>query len=153
MSDLNLKQLRVFIEAVESKSFTGAAKKLYLSQSTVSNHIQSLEEELGVTLFRREAKKNIQLTPEGNGSIRTPRYYLRCDTRTQHCRVYRLMRSSGRFNSSSQPIIPEFISEFINVHPDSAFTIRDGDSEQIHQLLIDGRFRSDLSAASIIAKR
>lgn len=58
MSNFNLKQLRVFIEVVEMKSFTKAAKKLYLSQSTVSNHIQTLEDELGVVLFRREAKEH-----------------------------------------------------------------------------------------------
>lgn len=56
MSNLNLKQLRVFLAVVDARSFTKGAQKLFLSQSTVSSHIKALEDELGVILFQREAK-------------------------------------------------------------------------------------------------
>lgn len=140
MSNFNLKQLRVFIEVVETKSFTKAAKKLYLSQSTVSNHIQTLEEELGVVLVRREAKKNIQLTSEGKRVYQYAKdIILRCDTLERNVIGYidhEIM--IGASTVPSQTIIPDYISEFLNVHKDATFSIRDGDSEQIHQMLIDG---------------
>ena len=43
---MELKQLESFVAVVEYKSFTEAAKKLYISQPTISTHIQALEKEL-----------------------------------------------------------------------------------------------------------
>ena len=44
---MNLKQLEAFVRVAETKSFSAAAKQLYLTQPTVSAHIASLEKELG----------------------------------------------------------------------------------------------------------
>lgn len=140
MSNFNLKQLRVFIETVECGSFTGAAKKMYLSQSTVSNHIQGLEDELGVVLFQREAKKNIQLTQDGRRVYQYAKdIILRCDTLERNIVGYTDHEVIiGASTVPAQSIIPEFISRFIKVHPETTFSIRNGDSEQIHQMLLDG---------------
>ena len=40
---MNLKQLEAFIKVSDSKSFSKAAQELYLTQPTVSAHIQTLE--------------------------------------------------------------------------------------------------------------
>lgn len=66
MNNLNLKQLETFVTVAEKGSFTKAANALYMAQSTVSNHIQQLEESLGLILFVRDMKRNISLTPDGN---------------------------------------------------------------------------------------
>ena len=47
MLDINLRHLEVFAAVTEYNSFTKAAESLYLSQSTVSAHIQSLEKAWG----------------------------------------------------------------------------------------------------------
>ena len=65
MSSLNLKQLEVFAAVVEYGSFTEAAEHLYIAQSTVSTHINALEETLEVVLFERTSKKHITLTADG----------------------------------------------------------------------------------------
>ena len=65
MNNINLKQLEAFITIVETGSFTGAARKLFLAQSTVSSHIRTLEESLQVCLFNRESKKKLVITEEG----------------------------------------------------------------------------------------
>ena len=54
ITDMELGQLRIFVAAAESSSFTAAAKKLYVSHSTISRGIAALEEELGVALFERD---------------------------------------------------------------------------------------------------
>ncbi len=56
---------KVFYYAASLGSITLAAKKLFLSQPTVSRLIQNLERDLGCTLFIR-TKKGLLLTPEGN---------------------------------------------------------------------------------------
>ena len=56
--------LRYFIEVTDQKSFTKAAEKLYISQSTISKAVASLEEELQTSLFEH-GKRNFVLTPSG----------------------------------------------------------------------------------------
>lgn len=53
MQTLNLKQLEAFVAVVESGSFTAAAERLFLAQSTVSGHVAALEKDLGVALLLR----------------------------------------------------------------------------------------------------
>jgi DNA-binding transcriptional LysR family regulator len=57
-------QLKYFITAAETLSFTEAGKLHYISQTAITQHIQSLEDQLGVKLFTR-SKKRVSLTPAG----------------------------------------------------------------------------------------
>lgn len=59
-----LKQLRYFQAVVECNSFTEAAEQCYISQSAISQQISALEQELGVSLLKRE-KRKFSLTPAG----------------------------------------------------------------------------------------
>lgn len=61
---IDLTKLKVFIYAAESLSFSEASKQVHLSQPTVSHHIKSLEESLGVTLFERTGH-SLKLTEAG----------------------------------------------------------------------------------------
>jgi DNA-binding transcriptional LysR family regulator len=54
---MDLQQLRVFRVAARSRGFTRASEQLGLSQSTVSQHIKQLEDELGCSLFLRAGKQ------------------------------------------------------------------------------------------------
>ena len=61
---MELLQLTYFCEAAESESFTETAKKHMVPTSAVSQSIKRLENELGVTLFIRQANR-IRLSPKG----------------------------------------------------------------------------------------
>mgnify|MGYP002514917345 CR=1 FL=1 len=65
MLEINLKQLEAFVTTAEYSSFTKAAEALYLTQSTVSAHINSMEQTLGVRLIQRGSRRKVQLTTEG----------------------------------------------------------------------------------------
>lgn len=65
-----LDPLKGFDAAARHLSFTKAAAALCLTQSAISRQIQTLEEQLGVRLFRREARR-LSLTPEGEVLHRT----------------------------------------------------------------------------------
>jgi DNA-binding transcriptional LysR family regulator len=54
---VNLNTFRVFLSVYEKKSMTLAANELHLTQSGVSQHIKTLEEDLGFALFERVNKK------------------------------------------------------------------------------------------------
>lgn len=62
--DINFELYKIFYYTVSSGSFSGAAEKLFITQSAVSQAIKNLETKLGVTLFFRKTR-NLKLTPEG----------------------------------------------------------------------------------------
>ncbi|MHA4736806.1 LysR family transcriptional regulator [Dyadobacter sp. MSC1_007] len=62
---MELRQLKYFLKAKELLNFTEAATALNISQSTLSQQIKQLEDELSVPLFNRIGKR-ITLTEAGN---------------------------------------------------------------------------------------
>jgi DNA-binding transcriptional LysR family regulator len=60
-----------FVQVVDRKSFSSAARQLKLSQGAVTGHVQSLEQQLGVRLLNRTTRK-VSLTEEG------AQFYQRC---------------------------------------------------------------------------
>lgn len=60
-----LRQIEIFETLRECASFRIAAEKLGISQAAVSNHLKSLEQQLGVTLFTREPGRRPALTGQG----------------------------------------------------------------------------------------
>ena len=58
-------QLESFIAVAEEGTVHRAARRLHLTQPPVTRHIQSLEDELGVSLFDRTAR-GMALRPEGS---------------------------------------------------------------------------------------
>jgi DNA-binding transcriptional LysR family regulator len=56
--------IRTFLHVADTGSFSIAAARLGVMQSTISGRIQSLEEELGCVLFRR-GRSGAELTPAG----------------------------------------------------------------------------------------
>ncbi|MDY3796904.1 MAG: LysR family transcriptional regulator [Agathobacter sp.] len=62
--DINYELYKVFYHVATSLSFSEASKKLFISQSAVSQSIKTLEKKLGQTLFIRSTKK-VQLTSAG----------------------------------------------------------------------------------------
>ena len=62
--ELDIQQLRYFVEVTKEKSYTKAAKKLFVSQPALSKMIRKLESDLGIKLFDRY-KRKIKLTDSG----------------------------------------------------------------------------------------
>ncbi len=61
---MTLQQLKYAIAVAEAGSMNEAAKALFLSQPTLSGSIRSLEQEIGVEIFKRNSR-GITLTPDG----------------------------------------------------------------------------------------
>jgi len=61
---MQLKHLKTFLAVASTLSFTRAGQKVHLAQSSVTEQIQALEEDLGVALFDR-AQRRLELTDAG----------------------------------------------------------------------------------------
>lgn len=61
---MTFQQLYYLLEVEKTGSFSLAAKKLFVTQSTISNAVSSLEKEIGSPIFIR-GKKALALTPSG----------------------------------------------------------------------------------------
>ncbi len=66
---LSLRQVRYFIAVAENGSVTGAAQQLSISQSTVTEAIKGLEDELGIKLIERQAR-GVALSYKGQQFLR-----------------------------------------------------------------------------------
>ena len=61
---IDLERLEIFLAVAEHRSFTRAAEALYISHSTTSRNVSSLEESLGAKLFLRDGR-TVRLTRAG----------------------------------------------------------------------------------------
>ncbi|MDY2628822.1 MAG: LysR family transcriptional regulator [Lachnospiraceae bacterium] len=69
---MTLQNLKYVIEISACQSFSGAAKKLFVSQSTLSTAVKEIEEDLGICLFNR-TNRGVTLTYDGEDFIRYAR--------------------------------------------------------------------------------
>lgn len=65
---MTLTQLKYVITVAEEKSMNEAAKKLFISQPSLSSAIKEIEEEIGINVFKR-SNKGVIATPQGEEFI------------------------------------------------------------------------------------
>lgn len=130
---MDFKQLEVFVSVVKHQSFSKAARELFLTQPTVSAHIQNLEKELDSVLVNR-SNKSITLTKSGEILYDHAIYIL------NNCKkaIYDIKEYSGKIEGmidiacSSIPetyILPDFMKNFSKNYPDVKFSISHYDSQ------------------------
>ena len=66
---MTLQNLRYVVEVANSRSFSRAARSLFMTQSALSSAIRDVEDELGITIFRR-TNRGVQLTPDGEDCLK-----------------------------------------------------------------------------------
>ena len=77
---MELEQLRIFAAVAEAKSFSAAARALFVSHSTTSRAVAALEEELGVRLLERD-NRVLRLTAAGEALREESRLLLEAERR------------------------------------------------------------------------
>lgn len=150
---MEFRQLEAFIATVDHRSFSAAAETLYLSQPTISSHIQALEGELQTKLIRRTTKK-FEITPEGQQLYE----YAVALIRLQQKAVSELSNTGVRelhIGASSVPgqcILPSILAGYRKSFDNANFRITNADSLDIIQKVESGTLDLGLVGMCIESK-
>lgn len=132
---ISLRQLDIFCRVAEKKSFSKAAASVYLTQPTVSEHVNSLEKLLGVRLFDRVGRKS-ELTNAGEIYYKYARKIIDLRGEAQQVLDSFLGLLRGRLNigASTIPgvyIVPGIVGSFRRKFPAIRTLIHVADSGEI----------------------
>ncbi|AWN42307.1 LysR substrate-binding domain-containing protein [Methylobacterium durans] len=121
--DLDL--LRTLVAIVDNGSFTRAARRMGLTQSTVSLQIKRLEDGLGQRLFDRDGR-DVRLTPEGEILLNYARQILRLGSEARS----RIMEPDvtgvvrlGTPEDFATTHLAEILARFARSHPQVALEV------------------------------
>lgn len=140
--DINFELYKIFYYCAQNRSFSTAARKLYISQSAVSQSIKQLEKQLGVTLFFRKSRA-IQLTSEGeilfSYASQAFNFLKTAETKLQEIEGLR----SGEINigvsdSICKYFIMPYIEKFGQLYPKVAIKIINRTTPQLLEVLKNG---------------
>lgn len=117
---MELRHLRTFLAVAEELRFGAAADRLFLSPSAVTEHIQALERESGVTLFHRG--RSVELTAAGAALVEHARKTIaHADAAAAVLSEYAAGRSGrlkvGVLSNGAGALTPQIISTFMNANP------------------------------------
>ncbi|MER5827803.1 LysR substrate-binding domain-containing protein, partial [Streptomyces mirabilis] len=142
-------QLRTFLAVAQTLSFTQAARRLGLRQSTVSQHVRRLEDAVGRQLFSRDTH-SVELTEDGEAMLGFARRILAVHEQATAFFTGTRLRGRLRFGASEDFVLtrlPEILEGFRYDHPEVDLELTVELSGTLHEQLTAGRL--DL----VLAKR
>ncbi len=139
---MNIKRLEYFLEIAETLNITKAAENLHMSQPPLTHQLKLLEEELETKLFTRTTRK-LEITEAGE------------KLKTRALQIIELMHTTkeevisikeglvkdlkiGFVASSAALLSPEKLIDFHKLHDNISFTMKEGNTHKILDLLNHG---------------
>lgn len=135
---MELRQLKYFIKTAETLNFSEAARNLYITQSTLSQQVRALEDELGCPLFIRDSH-SVALTEYGERMLPLARQTV-IDADTCKSQIKDLQEViTGTLNIGSTfsftPVLKETIKTFISKYPGIRLNITNRSMEELMEML------------------
>lgn len=126
-------------EVYKEKSFTKAAKKLFISQPSLSAAIRNIEREMGVPLFDRGTAEIIP-TEAGKAYIYSCEKILNIESELENRinDIYKLQIGSlavGGTNYLSSYVLPEIVSRFTALFPKIEVSLTEANSGALLEML------------------
>lgn len=146
----SLRALRYVVETADAGSVTEAAKRLHVSQPSISAALSQMEAELGIQIFVRHLAKGVTLSPAGQRLVNDARLLL------NHARDFAQGAQSlgsalqgeivvGCFLTLATRFMPGLLSGFRDSQPGISVKLEDGNQQEIIDGLIAGRTELALS--------
>ena len=138
---MELRALQYFLVVALEENITKAAALLHVTQPTLSRQMMQLEEELGVSLFKRSSH-SILLTEQGMLLRRRAQELVSLADKTRQeltqpqTLVGEVSIGSGEYRSST--LLAQILASFHNQHPQVRYEIFSGNSDDIKERIERG---------------
>ncbi|PWJ84507.1 LysR family transcriptional regulator [Pseudaminobacter salicylatoxidans] len=149
---LSLRTLNYVVTTADTGSVTEAARRLHVSQPSISAAIAHMEEEIGAQIFIRHHARGVTLTVAGRRVVNDARLLL------NHARDFGRSISSlsdglsgeitvGSFVTLATRFMPGLLAEFAQRVPGISINLEEGNQQEILDGLVSGRMEMALSYA------
>lgn len=150
MASLNTHQLHVFLIAAETQNFTRAAQQLQMTQPSVSQHVQALEEHFGQALFVRTGR-TIELTDAGEALVPLAREIVYLSVRMEEMMASLKGEVQGHLvvgcsTSTGRYLLPKILANFHRQYPQVRATCQVSTREQALRRLVEGKVHVALAS-------
>jgi LysR family transcriptional regulator, low CO2-responsive transcriptional regulator len=151
---ISLHKLEVFCRVVERGGVRLAAEDLFVSQPVVSAHLRSLEERLGVKLFRRDGR-GMELTEAGAEVHLWATEVLRGRTELDRSLRDISRGAAGRASIGSSMsvgnyVLPPILVDFRRRHPHAAISLNPSSVEIALERTLAGRYDFSVLATDAV---
>ena len=141
LKNITIQQMKALVCLAEERSFSRAARKMYLTQPSITKHIKNLEAEAGVPLVDRKSGE-ISLTPEGKILCESAKrvFGLIDDTGEKIARMKENESGSIRIAASTIPatyILPHSLSKFRDRHKNIHCCVKTNDSDLTLDMILN----------------
>lgn len=139
---ITLQQLEAMVCLVEERSFSKAARKMLLTQPSLSKHIKNLEDFTSSRLINR-TKSGISLTSEGSILYGYAKRILRLRDEARDKIILAKDTASGLIFASASTIpatylLPTVLTSLKKLYPEIRVHLSSGDSDSVIHMVIDG---------------
>ncbi|MCZ8334325.1 MAG: LysR substrate-binding domain-containing protein [Rhodobacteraceae bacterium] len=137
-----LRQLQFFVAAAEAGSVSGAARALSISQSSVTEAVRALEDDLGVSLFDRQAR-GLLITHKGSAFLRHARQILADVATARTAFRDEAETATGRLSLGVTSLVAGYVlsdilSRFRRAFPQVDLNVIEDNGDYLQHLLIGG---------------
>ena len=137
---MEMHQLRYVVAVAHAGNFSRAAEQCHVSQPSLSQQIQKLEEELGERLFDR-MKREVKLTPHGESFLRRAvRVLEEVDTAKREAKdATDLLRGTvtlGVLPTIAPYLLPEAMTEYLEKYPRVEIVVQEDTTAHLLKLLV-----------------
>ena len=139
---MKLSHLETFAKVAETGSFTRAAHDLFTTQPAVTNHIQTLEQELGCQLLKRSRKK-ITLTENGKAIFNKVEDIFRLLDDIRNVNTPENDALTGILNIAASSVmaanhLPHILNRMLQIYPHINTQLQYGNAHSIASWVEDG---------------
>ena len=138
---MDLGQIEAFVQVAQYRSFSKAAEALFLTQPSVTARIQSLERDLGESLFERNGR-GVRLTEMGGAFLPYARRALKAlqDGRDAIEGMRNLEVGTLKLGCAltvSTYVLPGMLKQYCSLYPGVEVSVHTGRSEQVLQMVLN----------------
>lgn len=139
---VSMRHLRCFVEVARSGTFTAAAARLYMTQSSLTNVIQQFEEAVGIKLFDRSTRR-VSMTEEAERYlVEAEQLVKRFDASITDLKAFASMQRGHIRIAAAASVIDTYLYRVIDAFkqkfPDISLSIRDAGARQVEQMVAEG---------------